>query len=72
MFQVPFNVNNKIEYLKCVLFLEASLLHLLTVALYSHHHKYGTSNVPADENKYACQIFHDHFLFLFSAGDFDF
>ena len=38
---------------------------VLTVALYSHRHRYGTSDVPADENRYVSQIFLDHFSFLF-------
>ena len=26
-------------------------IHILTVALYSHHHRYGTSDIPTDENR---------------------
>jgi len=38
---------------------------VLTVALYSHRHRYGTSDVPTDENRYVFQLFHNHVLFLF-------
>ena len=41
------------------------------VALYSHRHRYGTSDVPADENRcVAAGIRHNHIPF-FSAGDFN-
>ena len=44
---------------------------VLTVALYSHRHRYGTSDVPVDENRYvAAGMSHNHIPF-FSTGDFD-
>ena len=40
----------------------------LTVSLYSHRHRYGTNDVPTDENRYACRMLFD-VLILFSIGD---
>ena len=37
---------------------------MITVALYSHCHRYGTSDVPADENRYvAVGMSHNSILF---------
>ena len=44
---------------------------VLTVALYSHRHRYGTSDVPEDENRYMYIFRHYFHLTCLLSGDFD-